>query len=86
MAVYLTHEDKLKAKQNQRDRKLQALINSKMIEYGITIETIERSLGISQSATYRRLRNPSDRLSIKEFSILVEVLHISNEEICSIVR
>lgn len=86
MAVYLTRKDKLKAEQDRRSRKLQALINSKMIEYGITIETIERNLGVGRGSVYRRLRNPSDRLTINEFSILVEVLHISNEEICSIVR
>ena len=84
--ITLTAEDKLKAANDKRDRKVRALIESKMTEYNVSVATIEKALGVGKSATYYRLHQPSERLSLNEFALLVGLLRISNEELCKALR
>jgi hypothetical protein len=84
--ITLTAEDKLKAANDKRDRKVRALIESKMTEYNISVETLEKTLGLGRGSTYYRLRQPSERLSLNEFALLVGLLRISNEELCKALR
>ena len=84
--VYLTAQDRLAAEKDKRDRKLTALIESKMIEYNINTESLAKACGINLNSFYRRLRSPSDRISVAEFSIIIGVLRISNDELCHALR
>ena len=84
--ITLTAEDRLKAANDKRDRKVRALIESKMTEYNISMATLEKTLGMGKGATYYRLRQPSERLSLNEFALLVGLLRISNEELCKALR
>ena len=84
--ITLTAEDRLKATNDKRDRKVRALIESKMTEHNVSVATIENALGVGKSATYYRLRQPSERLSLNEFAVLLGVLRISNEELCNALR
>lgn len=84
--VCLTAQDRLDAEKLKRNRKLTALIESKMVEYGINCETLAKSCGMNLNSLYRRLRSPGERLSVAELSILVGVLRISNEELCHALR
>ena len=82
----LTAEDRLNNLCERRDLKLKALVESKMTEYRIPIETLGKALKLSNESVYRRLRNPTERLNVNELVILFGVLHVSNEEICNILR
>nr|DAO88794.1 MAG TPA: Regulatory protein-modification, helix-turn-helix, transcriptional regulator, DNA [Caudoviricetes sp.] len=84
--VALTAEDRLNNLCERRDKRLKGVICQKMTEYNIPVETMAKSLKVSKESMYRRLRRPSDRMNINELSIVFEVLHISNDEICNILR
>jgi hypothetical protein len=43
-------------------------------------------LCISERALYNRLRSPAERFSVDEFASIIESLHISNEEVCEVLR
>lgn len=84
--VNLTKFDKYKAQCDIRNKRLRALIEAKMIEYSISIETLERVIGISKSSIYYRLSKPAERFNFNELCLLICALHISNEELCRLLR
>lgn len=84
--VCLTAQDRLDVELDKRNRKLAALIESKMVEYNINTETLAKSCGMNLGTLYRRLRNPGERLSVADFCIMIGVLRISNEELCKALR
>lgn len=82
----LTSEDRLKSVCDRRGNRLKGLIEGKMIEYRIEVDTLQKALNLSRSAVYYRLKEPAERLNINELSILLGVLHISNEECNAVLR
>jgi hypothetical protein len=84
--VILTKEQRREAVCEQRDRMLISLIQSKMVLYGIPVETLCKTVGIAKSSMYRRLQRPSERFSFNELCALFGVLRISNEEISNVIR
>lgn len=84
--VLLTAEDKRQNVLKRRAKSLRGLIEHKLIMYGISKETLARSLCISERALYNRLRSPAERFSVDELASIIESLHISNEEVCEVLR
>lgn len=84
--VNLTFEDKKRNRSDVRNHKLSALIKHKMDVYNVKLEKIDGVLCVSQNGSYYRLRKPADRINLNDLAELINVLHISNEEICGILR
>lgn len=84
--VLLTAEERRQNVLERRAKSLRGLIEHKMIMYSISKETLARNLCISERALYNRLRSPAERFSVDEFASIIESLHISNEEVCEVLR
>ena len=84
--INLTQEERRKARIEQRDKMLKALLESKMTIYSVSIKSLGNKIGVSLSGMYRRLQKPSERFRFDELCALFEALRISNEEICEIIR
>lgn len=60
------------------ERKLKA----KLVEKGISVETISHKIGINPSTFYRKIK--SDSFTIAEVRIIIEVLQLTYDEIMDI--
>lgn len=59
-------------------------LKGKIIERGFNIEAFAKMVGINKSTFYRKLNANGATFSIKEASLLVELLGITKEEAASI--
>ncbi len=84
--ILLTAEQKRQSVMERRAMSLKGLIQHKMTEYGISRDTLARTLCVSERTLWYRLHSPAERLNVDEFAALVGVLRISNEEIIEVLR
>lgn len=55
-------------------------LKGKIIENGMTIESLAMAMGIDRSTLYRKLKNDGDTMLIKDANRIVEVLHLECED------
>ncbi len=84
--VLLTAEERRQNALERRAKSLRGLIEHKMIEYGISKDTLAKTLCIAERALRYRLQSPAERLSVDEFAAIIGTLRISNDEIIEVMR
>ena len=84
--VLLTAEQRKQNVMERRNMSLKGLIQHKMTEYGVSKDTLAKSLCIAERTLWYRLQSPADRLSFNELAIIVGILRISNDEVYEILR
>ena len=84
--VYLTSEERKQSVIERRAKSLKGLIQHKITEYGVSKETLAKTLCVGERALYYRLQSPAERLNVNEFAALMGVLRISNDEIIDVLR
>lgn len=84
--VCLTYADKVQRETDERNHKLWCLIDHKKKVYKIKTENIEKALCVSKNGAYYKLKLPANRISVNDLAKLISILHISNEEICEVLR
>ena len=59
-------------------------LKAKIIENGMTVESLANEMGIDRSTLYRKLKNDGDTMLVKDANKIVEVLHLSANEAMNI--
>lgn len=59
-------------------------LKGKIIEKGFNIETFAKEVGMNKSTFYRKLNTNGAKFSIKEASLVVDLLGITKEEAANI--
>lgn len=59
-------------------------LRGKIVECGLTIETLADMMGINRSTLYRRLNAGGEKISIKEANQLKEILQLTSAEAAEI--
>lgn len=59
-----------------------AKLNGKIVECGMTKESVAQEIGINRATFFRRLKN--NKLQLSDVHKICEALHLSNEEALNI--
>ena len=59
-------------------------LKGKIVEKGLSIEDLAKTLGIDRATIYRKLRRNAETLLIKEANAIVSALGLTSEETVSI--
>ena len=55
-------------------------LKGKIIENGLSIETLAAEMGIDRSTLYRKLKNDGDTMLIKDANKIVKILNLTTTE------
>lgn len=59
-------------------------LKGKIVEQGMNVEKLAKKIGIDKSTLYRKLQDEGESITIKEASLMIEVLKLTVEEAHSI--
>ena len=59
-------------------------LKGKIVEKGMTIETVAKAIGIDTSTLYRKLQNSGEKITIKEADNITAFLELGADEATSI--
>lgn len=59
-------------------------LKGKVVEQGMTIETLAHKIGIDKSTLYRKMNNKGETFTIKEASLICKILNLSGQEATAI--
>lgn len=59
-------------------------LKGKIVEQGMNVEKLAKKIGIDKSTLYRKLQDEGESITIKEASLIIEVLKLTTEEAHSI--
>ena len=59
-------------------------LKGKIVEQGMNVEKLAKKIGIDKSTLYRKLQDEGESITIKEASLIIEVLKLTAEEAHSI--
>lgn len=59
-------------------------LKGKIVECGMNVPKLAKEIGIDKSTLYRKLQDDGDSITIKEASLIIDVLKLTQEEAHSI--
>jgi DNA-binding phage protein len=59
-------------------------LRGKIVEKGINVSELAKTLGIDKSTLYRKLKNNGEDISIKEANLIIKELNLTIEEVNAI--
>jgi DNA-binding phage protein len=59
-------------------------LRGKIVEKGINVSELAKTLGINKSTLYRKLKNNGEDISIKEANLIIKELNLTIEEVNAI--
>lgn len=59
-------------------------LKGKMVENGVSVESLAEQMGLSKSTLYRKLQNPDEIMLIKDANSIIRILGLSADDAVSI--
>lgn len=59
-------------------------LKGKIVENGMTVESLAKKLGIDKATLYRKLQNDGETMLVREANKIVEILNLTADEAMSI--
>lgn len=59
-------------------------LKGKIVENGLNVESVSKSIGLDRSTFYRKLNSQGETFTVREVNLLRETLNLTKEEAMSI--